>query len=68
MSAEADLPYSKKPFLLTLKGRITVHYMDGQTIEGELAAQDDLNIWLTVDGTPHLISRNQIRYIKGAPG
>jgi hypothetical protein len=41
--------------------------MDGQTVEGEIAAQDDLNIWLTIDGAPHLISRNQIRYIKGGP-
>lgn len=68
MSAEADALYSKKPYLLTLKGRITVHYLDGQTLEGEIAAQDELNIWLTVDDTPHLISRSQIRYIKGSLG
>jgi hypothetical protein len=68
MSAEVDVIYSKKPYLLTLKGRITVHYLDGQTIEGEIVAQDELNIWLTVDDAPHLISRSQIRYIKGNPG
>lgn len=68
MSAEDNLLYSKKPFLLTLKGRITVSFMDGQTLEGEIAAQDELNIWLTIDDTPHLISRSQIRTIKGTPG
>lgn len=67
MSADADLHYSRKPFLLTLKGKVTVQYMDGQTLEGEIAAQDELNIWLIVDGSPHLISRSQIRYIKGKP-
>ena len=68
MSADADVLYSKKPFLLTLKGQVTVQYLDGQTLEGEIAAQDDLNVWLRVDDTPYLISRNQIRYIKGSPG
>lgn len=68
MSADADLPYSRKPFVLTLKGQVTVQFMDGQTLEGEIAAQDDLNIWLRAGDTPYLISRNQIRYIKGAPG
>lgn len=68
MSAEADVFYSRKPFLLTLKGMVTVQYLDGQTLEGEIAAQDDLNIWLKVGDVPYLISRNQIRYIKGAPG
>jgi hypothetical protein len=67
MSAAADPLYSRKPFLLTLKGKVTVHYLDGQTLEGEIAAQDELNIWLTIDGAPHLIPRNQIRYIKGTP-
>lgn len=68
MSAESDLLLSKKPYLLTLKGPVTVHYLDGQTLEGEIAAQDDLNIWLTVDDTPHLIPRSQIRHIKGMSG
>ena len=68
MSAEDNLLYSKKPFLLTLKGQITVYFMDGQTLDGEIAAQDELNIWLTIDDTPYLISRSQIRYIKGTPG
>lgn len=67
MSADADVLYSRKPFLLTLKGIVTVQYLDGQTLEGEIAAQDDLNIWLKVGDTPYLISRNQIRYIKGSP-
>lgn len=68
MSADADVLYSRKPFLLTLKGLVTVQYLDGQTLEGEIVAQDDLNIWLKVGDAPYLISRNQIRYIKGAPG
>lgn len=68
MSADPDLPVSKKPFGLTLKGNVTVHYLDGQTLEGEIAAQDELNIWLTIDDTPYLIPRHQIRYIKGRPG
>ena len=68
MSADDKLLYPKKPFLLTLKGRITVHYMDGQTLEGEITAQDELNIWLMIDDAPHLIPRSQIRYIKGESG
>lgn len=68
MSAEPDLPISKKPYGLTLKGVVTVHYLDGQTLEGEIAAQDELNIWLTIDDTPYLIPRQQIRYVKGQPG
>jgi hypothetical protein len=67
MSADADVLYSRKPFLLTLRGVVTVQFLDGQTLEGEIAAQDDLNIWLKVGDTPYLISRNQIRYIKGSP-
>jgi hypothetical protein len=42
--------------------------MDGQTLEGEITAQDELNLWLMIDDTPHLIPRNQIRYVKGEPG
>jgi hypothetical protein len=68
MSADADVHYSRKPFLLTLKGMVTVQYLDGQTLEGEIAAQDDLNIWLKVGDTPYLLPRSQIRYIKGLPG
>ncbi len=67
MVAEPDLSISKKPFGLTLKGKVTVHYLDGQTLEGEIAAQDDLNIWLTIENTPYLIPRHQIRYVKGQP-
>lgn len=68
MPADTDVLYAKKPFVLTLKGQVTVQFMDGQTLEGEIAAQDDLNIWLRTGDTPYLISRNQIRYIKGSPG
>lgn len=68
MSAEDPLLYVNKPYSLTLKGPITVHYLDGQVLHGEILAQDSLNVFLKVEGIPHLIPRQQIRYITGAPG
>ncbi len=68
MSAEGDMLYSKDLFLLTLKGTISVHFMDGYTLEGEFAAQDAFNFFLIIDGKPFMIPRNQIRYIKGGYG
>ena len=68
MSANDDMLYSKNLFLLTFKGRMTVHFMDGQTLEGEFVAQDELNIFLTIDHEPIMVPRYQIRYIKGQPG
>jgi hypothetical protein len=68
MSAEADAPYSKDLFLLTLKGQVTVHLIDGHTLDGEFATQDLWNIFLMVDGEPMMIPRSQILYIKGARG
>ena len=55
-------------FLLTLKGQVTVHFIDDRTLQGEIMAQDSLNIFLTSDQQPVMISRSQIRYIKGASG
>lgn len=68
MSAEANLLYEKKSFMLTLTGRITVHFLDGQTLEGEITGQDEFNLLVMADNTPFLIPRSQIRYIKGTPG
>jgi sRNA-binding regulator protein Hfq len=53
---------------LTLKGRVTVHFIDGNSLEGELTNQDAYNIFLTVDNRPHMIPRLQIRYIMGTSG
>ena len=68
MSTAGNTIYSKNLFLLTLKGQITVHFMDGHTLEGEFVTQDELNIFVTVDHEPMMIPRSQIRYIKGEPG
>ncbi len=57
----------KGSFVLTLKGRITVHFLDGNTLEGEIATQDEFNIFLTINNQPYMIPRSQIRYITGAP-
>jgi sRNA-binding regulator protein Hfq len=68
MSTEGNTPHSKNLFLLTLKDKITVHFVDGQTLEGEFATQDELNIFVMVDNEPMMIPRSQIRYIKGKQG
>jgi predicted component of type VI protein secretion system len=67
MTAEDDQLNPNKPYLLTFKGQVTVYFIDGQTLTGEITAQDAFNIFLTVEGVPHLVSRSQIRYIKGEP-
>ena len=68
MSTASDALYSKNLFLLTLKGQIAVEFMDGHTLEGEFATQDELNIFITVDDEPIMIPRSQIRYVKGRQG
>lgn len=68
MSAVGDALYKSDMFLLTLKGWVTVHFMDEQALEGEYLTQDTLNIFLNIDGTPIMIPRSQIRYIQGEPG
>ncbi|MFN8453861.1 MAG: FHA domain-containing protein [Anaerolineae bacterium] len=68
MSAEDPILNINKPYTLTLKGSITVHYLDGQVLNGEILAQDAFNIFLKVEDVPHLIPRQQIRYITGAAG
>jgi sRNA-binding regulator protein Hfq len=67
MSAEADQLNANKPYLLTLKGQVTVYFIDGQSLTGEITSQDSFNIFLSIEGVPHLVSRSQIRYIKGEP-
>jgi len=68
MSAAGDVRSSQDLFLLTFRGQVTVHYVDGRTLEGELSTQDAWNIFLLVDNAPVMIPRNQILYIKGAAG
>ena len=67
MSSQENALYSQNLFLLTLKGQITVEFMDGNTLAGKFAAQDALNIFVMVENTPLMIPRSQIRYIKGSP-
>ncbi|MEM7346053.1 MAG: FHA domain-containing protein [Chloroflexota bacterium] len=66
MSNQEESQYIRNVFLLTLNGQVTLHFMDGQTVVGEFAKQDEANIFLMVDGAPLMIPRNQIRYIKGS--
>jgi hypothetical protein len=68
MSEEAEQSYAKPPFVLTFAGQVMVHFLDGQILEGEITAQDDLNLFLMVDQSPVLIPRAQIRYVKGQVG
>jgi hypothetical protein len=67
MTTRNEAIYSQGLYLLTLKGKITIEFMDGNTLEGEYAAQDALNLFVMVDNTPLMIPRSQIRYIKGKP-
>lgn len=68
MATEDNALYGNDFFLLSLKGPITVHFMDGHTLDGIVTAQDTFNIFLTIEGEPFMIPRSQIRYIKGQPG
>ncbi len=54
--------------LLSIQGRVTVHFLDGQTLSGEIITQDKLHIFLEVDHEPVQIPRQQIRFIKGQAG
>ena len=68
MSAGGEAFNAENLFLLTLNGQVTVHFMDGYTLEGELIKQDLFNIFLLIDNQPRMISRSQIRYVAGIPG
>lgn len=66
MMGEEDRLYDRNLFLLTLRGRVTVHFVDSSTLAGELAAQDELQVFLRLEeGETVMIPRGQIRYIKG---
>ena len=65
MSVEGDTHYSQELFLLALKGPVTVHFVDGRTLQGQFTTQDAWNIFLMVDDEPMMIPRSQILYIKG---
>jgi hypothetical protein len=68
MSTEGGALYSRKLFLLALKGQITVQFTDGHILEGEFITQDEFNIFLILDDKPMMIPRSQIRYILGRAG
>ncbi len=60
---------TRQPYYLRISGLVTVHYMDGETVQGEINAQDEANIFLTVDDNePLLIPRLQIRCVRGTHG
>jgi len=60
--------YANKNVLFTLKGKIAVHLMDGEIIEGEFATQDAYNVFVQVDNEPLMVPRLQIRWIRGLQG
>ena len=61
----SNLDQAAGPRLFAFKGLVAVHYLDGTTLEGEYVSQDVYNIFVDVDGTTVMISRSQIRFIKG---
>ena len=63
--AMSDMASSGAPPLLAIEGHVTVHFTDGQLLEGEYKAQDMFNVFLVVSNEPVMIPRAQIRYIKG---
>ncbi len=65
---EGDGATLKELFLLALKGRIVVHFLDGTTLEGDYATQDELNIFVVVGEGPVLIPRSQVKFIQGNQG
>lgn len=61
----SDKVSSGPPPLLAIEGRVTAHFIDGHTLEGEYKAQDTFNIFLIVSDEPVMIPRSQLRFIKG---
>ncbi len=66
MSVEVEP--TQTPYVLTFGGPVTLYFLDGLALAGEIAAQDDFNLFLKVDDAPVLIPRSQIRYVKGQVG
>ena len=56
------------PILLALKGQVIVYCTNGDTLAGKYETQDAYNIFIKIDDEPVMISRSQIKYIKGAQG
>ncbi len=65
MADSGNVIYSDNTPLLTLRGLISVHYMDGDVLDGEFTTQDAYNIFIKVGNEAVMIPRNQIRFIKG---
>jgi len=65
MSDPGNMSYAKTPSLLTIKGQVSVQFLDGQIMEGEFVSQDQFNIFLKKNDEPIMIPRAQIRFIKG---
>lgn len=65
MSDPGNMSYAKTPSLLTIKGQVSVQFLDGQSMEGEFVSQDQFNIFLKKNDEPIMIPRAQIRFIKG---
>lgn len=63
-----DNVYNQALPLLALKGEVTIQFVDGKNLSGEFVAQDQFNIFVTVQGESLMIPRTQIRYIKGRAG
>jgi len=68
MMSNAEIIATKEVYALSIKGTVTLYFIDGQTLTGEITAQDTFNIFLQVDDAPVMISRQQVHYIKGEPG
>lgn len=69
MADKDNALYSRNLFLLTLRGQVAVHFLDGSSLAGELAAQDELQFFLRLEtGETLMIPRSQIKYIKGQAG
>jgi predicted component of type VI protein secretion system/sRNA-binding regulator protein Hfq len=65
MSDASHAVYPEGLPLLTLKGQVSIYFLDGQSLDGELVSQDQFNIFLKVDNEPVMIPRLQIRFIRG---
>ncbi|MBN1995776.1 MAG: FHA domain-containing protein [Anaerolineae bacterium] len=68
MPAKDNPLKAKDLFLLTLKGWVTVQFLDGDTLDGEFLTQDELNVFIQVGDEPIMIPRSQIRCLRGRPG
>lgn len=60
--------YADKVTLFALQGSIIVHFVDGQTLEGEYITQDAYNIFLKSNNEPVMIPRQHVRLIKSLQG